>query len=325
MLDVHVKSVCLFLMGILAFGGYACDQGTVRDAAFYKPRENLRLCIFGPAGDPRTAGIQQQMSTWLAGPGRGLNIVLETADSDRPDMVWSEYGVPGPPPRLPATALIGSSAPAGKPFVVKAWEPAPAPDELQPFLDSPACARIRDALARRWAVVLHIPGNTTGVTEVLEDVRARWMAEQAPGIEVVTLDRGDPRERLLCAFAGVPKDGSDWAGIVFGKGKLLAPPVTGARIGEGSLNRLLATLAAQCTCLHESMRLGTDLPMVWDETIGPKALALSTAVENPKLAENVEASRGGLRIGWAALCGILLAGGVALAGYMFSDQRKGLP
>lgn len=253
-----------------------CERGTVRDAAFMKARDLHRLCVFARSADEEGARIQATLESWLQGPGAGLNMRVERIDTTNPGVNWAAYGIPSAPPRLPAVALVGERAPSGNPFVITAWEPAPSVAELDVLAKSETAARIRDALSASWAVVLHVPGNTPGVSGVLERVQARWAKEQAPGLSVVRLSGTDAGEPVLRAFIGVPKDGSDWMGVVFGKAKLLAPPLVGTRIGETSLNGLLESLAVQCTCLHESVQLGLDLPMIWDESVTKMALALST-------------------------------------------------
>lgn len=275
-----------------AFDVPACERGTVRDAAFAKPRDVHRMCVFTSDADEEGAQIQESLESWLQGPGNGLNVRIERVNANSPSIDWTVYGIPSAPPRLPAVALIGESVPSGKPFVVTAWEPAPALEELDALAASVACTQICDALGKYWAVILHAPGNTPGVHDALERVQERWAKEQAPGLAVVILSGDSPAERVLRAFVGVPKDGSDWVGVVFGKGKLLAPPLVGARIGNESLNGLLESLAVQCTCLHESVRLGLDLPMKWDETITQAALALSAG--NPSIATSSRIATAGL-------------------------------
>lgn len=309
--------LAVFAARLCADPASACESGTVRDAAFSKPRENLRLCVFGSGKDP-AAAIAGRLSDWLAGPGAALNLVVEAVDADKADINWAAYAVPSAPPHLPATALIGTSAPAAKPFIVKAWEPAPSAEELQRLADSRAAARIREALGRSWAVLLHVPGDTPGVGEALKAVCARWAEAQAPGLSVVTLNRDDPEARLLCAFAGLPRDRADWIGVVFGKGKLLAPPVRGAEIGAESLNRLLEELAVPCTCLQESTRFGADLPMAWDESVTQAALALSV----PQAANNAPVGTRLTRFLPLALGAILVAAGAGAAAYLPARRRQ---
>lgn len=277
---------------LAAVSAWACDSGTVRDAAFNGRRDTHRLCVFGSRDDPEARAIAQRLDAWLDALDPPFNARLERVFADDPAVDWSDYGLPSQPTRLPAVALIGAAIPTGRPFVITAWEPAPDEVELDALLRSPARAAIQAALATHWAVLLYAPGKPSSADAVIEAACETWAAKQPPGLAVVRLARDAPEERLLCAFAGIAEQGPDWLTVVFGKGTLLAPPLTGARITQEDLNRLLEGLAAPCTCLQQSVRLGLDLPMCWDEATTRSALALSTppAGDAPMAATSLPAA-----------------------------------
>ncbi|HNR32826.1 MAG TPA: hypothetical protein PKI11_18185 [Candidatus Hydrogenedentes bacterium] len=294
---------------------WACDSGTVRDAAFSRQRDVHRLCVFAAHGDPDGDAIAERLDTWLTARGDAHNLRIERVFPDDPEVTWSDYGIPSRPPRLPATALIGESVPSGNPFVIGGWEPAP--EDFDGLLDSPARETIKAALATHWAVLLHAPelsnqSDTSDTSEseaIIGAACATWAEKQPPGLAVVRLQRDDPRERIVCALARIPPQGPDWLGVVFGKGTLLAPPLTGDDISEDSLNRLLETLATPCTCLHQSVRFGLDLPMLWDDTITERALAMSTPVTPvTPLVEDVLGAPPHIKTAFGRMTGLLALG-----------------
>ncbi|MCX5758710.1 MAG: hypothetical protein NTU83_09440, partial [Candidatus Hydrogenedentes bacterium] len=98
---------------------------------------------------------------------------------------------------------------------------------------------------------------------------------QSPGVTLVTLDRNDPRERTLRVFAGLDKDMPDWLGIVFGKGKLLLPPLLGAQLTEDGINEQLKRLAVQCTCMEDATVHSVSVPMRWDAALDKRIPAFT--------------------------------------------------
>lgn len=265
----------------IAFGPiaacYACDSGTVRDAAFHTKRDIHRLCVIAYKGDAAGQGTYEKLDAWLTGAGKDLNAVVTRVDANETDMDWSALGMPSAPPSLPVVALIGEFPSPKRPFVIDHWEPMPTVEDLNTLLESPARKAIQEALLKSWAVVAYSPGKdgeSDDTKSTFDVVGKKWAEEQSPGISVVRFDRSDPAERTLCAFAGIRNDGRDWLGIVFGKGKLLAPPLRGEDVTEANLNELLQNLAAQCTCLQQSNTVGLDIPMVWNDAMTSKVIAL---------------------------------------------------
>jgi hypothetical protein len=170
-------------------------------------------------------------------------------------------------------ALIGEFPSPRRAFVVDHWEPGPSDADLSVLKSSPAREALKAALANRWAAILYAPGAgqaPAAVEAAFQAIEKKWAQDQPPGVSVVRFDRADPQERLLCTFAGIEPSGSDWAGVVFGRGKLMAPPLQDGEITEGNLTQLLQRLAVLCTCLQQSITLGLDIPMTWEPALDAK-------------------------------------------------------
>jgi hypothetical protein len=254
----------------------ACDSGTVRDAAFHAKRDVHRLCLFSRADDPAAQAEFQRLERWAERQGPTLNLALERVNADDPAVVWGDYGIPSPPPELPVTALVGRFAAMRRTFVIDHWQPAPSDADLENLMTSPAREALKKAIAEKWAVILHCPAaqDAVDLQPVFDAVAAKWEKEQSPGVTVVRLDRSSPQERVTLAFAGIEPGGPDWAGVVFGRGKLLAPPLLGEEISESGLNELIASLAVQCTCLQDALTIGLDMPLVWEPELDAKFASL---------------------------------------------------
>ncbi|MFV2068114.1 MAG: hypothetical protein ACC645_14160, partial [Pirellulales bacterium] len=85
----------------------ACDDVTVRDAAFQAPRDMHRLCVMHRHDDPAAEERVAALRDWLAASAAGLNIEVVSVDVDAPDVEWSEYAIPSAPPDLPVVVLAG--------------------------------------------------------------------------------------------------------------------------------------------------------------------------------------------------------------------------
>jgi hypothetical protein len=108
-------------------------------------------------------------------------------------------------------------------------------------------------------------------------------------VSVVRVDRTDARERLLLSFTNTTHDGPDWVGFAFGKGKFMTP-LEGDEITAAELNRLLETLAADCTCSQSPSRLGVDVLMEWDAAVDETVVFLESGRKSADAAALIAAS-----------------------------------
>ena len=274
-------TIALLLAGWLAAAAaWACNTGTVRDAAFLNRRDVHRLCVMANRDDAGADATFERLSNWIEKDGAGLNLEVERVIADDEAVFWENYGLPSAPPSVPVVALIGVFRAVRRTFVIDHWEPAPTDEDLAAILHSPARADAKKTLVDDWAVLLFAPGEDADAAahaDAVEAIEKKWDAEHPPGITVVYVDRADPDERILCSFAGIQAGGPDWAGVLFGRGRLMAPPLIGEDISEGSLDELLRGLTMPCTCLQEATALGLDVPMTWEPELDAKFAAMEAA------------------------------------------------
>lgn len=281
----HVKPLLLTLLALCAFDNCvtACDI-MVRDMAFRMPRDVHRLCVMAESGDPAADEIADQVADWLDREAPDLNLEVVRVAADDPEVRWSDFGIPSAPPVLPVTVLIGTNRETGLNFVIQHWEPAPSDDELSALADSPLREKLQQELGRQLAVVLYAPCATCDddhVPAMLGLLQREWQNVQGSelGVGVIEVDRTDPAERLLLSFAGLPPDGPDWVGVVFGRGKLMNPPLVGDEITPAALNGLLDDVLADCSCSKPLPSMGVDLPMAWAPELDDQVVALGTPVD----------------------------------------------
>ncbi len=284
-----MTAVLLLMTGVSASVAVACENA-VRDAAFRGPRDTHRLCLITASDDEPAQREKLRLEKWLQNSGAGLNLELVHLHADDPDLQWEEYGIPSAPPVLPVVALIGKNYGTGETFLINHWEPAPTDDELQALADSPVRRQLQKVLGPALAVILHVPGEQSKpekMKRIFESVKADWLAKELPAIEVVTLDRNDPREQTLVSFMGLPPDGPDVAAVVFGRGKLMSPPLQGMEISQKQLNQLVDQIYQDCNCSKPLTSLGVDVPLVWNEELAKSFVPVSepsTKPEDPRLA-----------------------------------------
>ena len=255
----------IVLLSALAPPLEACEI-LVRDAAFRTPRDTHRLCLMATSGDPDAAEIEKNLATWLAGSGKELNLTLERVDVDDPSVAWHSYGIPSAPPSVPVVVLVGTNQGAGVRFVVDHWEPGPTSADLQALANSPIREALPAELAQNLAVLLYAPrldADDQAVGEVLQETVATWSERETLGVTVLRLNRDDPAERLLLSFAGVGPGSPDWVGIVFGRGKLMSPPLVGEDITTERLDEMLKQLTLECACSKPLPSMGVDVPLAW--------------------------------------------------------------
>jgi len=278
---ISLIALSLLLSGLYAATASACGSGTVRDAAFQEKRDIHRLCLFTKPDEPDAAETAKRLEHWIDTKGKAINVKFEQVNVDDETIQWNDYGIPSAPPTLPAVALVGVFPSPRRPFVIDHWTPPLTDGDLDILATSPAREAITDHIVDSWAVLLYSPQpknweEKNPVESILDAVVKHWAEEQPPGLAMVRFDRSDPRERILCAFIGGlgPSD-PNWVGVVFGRGKLMAPPLRGDDITENNLNQLLTALTVPCTCLQESLTLGLDIPMKWDETLDAQITSIA--------------------------------------------------
>ncbi|HOZ49665.1 MAG TPA: hypothetical protein PLO37_22315 [Candidatus Hydrogenedentes bacterium] len=270
---------CVVLMVCAAAEARACEDGSIRMAAFAEDRDVHRLCVIADAADPQGETVSTRLCAELTSLASELNITVERVPADDPAFEWQALALPSAPPERPVTVLVGWDGVGRRPFVIDHWTPAPTPEELGAIIASPVRDALREAVPTHWAALLYAPAVPPAggqARPLIEGIAKRWTEENPPGLRVVEMDRSDPRERLLCAFIGLDPEGPDWAGIVYGKGKLMAPPFEGESITEENLNALVAKLLEPCTCLQAGTRLGVDIPLRWAKAHDKAVVALGT-------------------------------------------------
>ncbi|MEZ6052195.1 MAG: hypothetical protein R3C02_12510 [Planctomycetaceae bacterium] len=244
----------------------ACDE-IVRDAAMRAPRDVHRLCIFATTEDPVGNALAEDLNDWLEGPAHDLNLKLVLVDTDDPSVDWDEYGIPSAPPVVPVVALIGKNNATGDSFVINHWEPGPSDEQRDGLLTSPVREQIRQQVVDHLAVVLFSPSlDSDGIARAtVDEAVENWSGSERLGFSIIELDRTDPQEELLVSFAGIRPDDPDWVGVVFGRGKLMSPPLRGSAITQATMADLFEQAALDCSCSKPIHTLGVDLPLVWGD------------------------------------------------------------
>ena len=283
---IYRKCVVFMLAGMLAvslipISVWACNTGTVRDDAFTARRDQYRLCYFAKAGEVQDSDLAA-MNQWISSQEERFNLSLEVVDVEQPDMLWERYGLPQAPEEMPATLLIGSTGISPRAFVLKEWQGIIGIDPVEAFLASPALDKAKETLVESWGVLLYSPalaGTDTGTRTLLEGFVETWSAEHPPGITLLEFDRSTVEEEMLAALIG-PRDEQAWTAMLFGRCKLLAPPLLGEDITQDGLEQVLSQLTAPCTCVEQSKDMGLDLPVYWDKALDERFIALEEQAQS---------------------------------------------
>ena len=325
--------VLILLAGTFAWNVWACNSGTVRDAAFSGRRDEHRLCYFFAEGEPAAEETYLRIEAWFRANGDRLNVHPEQVNTSDPEVRWSDYGMTGPPPQLPVTALVGSSMLFRHPFVIDHWEPAPSNEELDQLFHAPSMEKAKERLVDIWGVVLYAVQDTAQAQAGawIEAAVKEWGDSHEPGLAFLRVDPEDPGERLFTALAELGPEAPECAAVVFGRGRLMAPLLRGEELTKENLYRLLDQLTVPCTCLADSTVMGLDLPVRWEEALDIRFAALEAASgysETP-FEEQVQAMVDQVddrhpRILAALLLPLALAGAAALAsiGWLIYKNRR---
>jgi hypothetical protein len=257
---------------------HACDF-LVRDAAFRSERDVHRLCLMAAANDRAAEQIANDISTWLAKDAVDLNVELERVDVNDPAVDWSRYGIPSAPPSTPVVALVGTNHETGRSFVIDHWQPSPTSDDLQLLTHSPIRSRLQEELGRNLAVLLYAPCSNcdnAAVAAMLQHSADQWRETAELGVCLVEIDRADPAEQLLLRFAGIRPEGPNWVGVVFGRGKLMNPPLVGEEVTQERVEELVNQVLVECACSKPLPSMGVDLPLLWPDDLDDTVVELST-------------------------------------------------
>ncbi len=248
-----------------------------------------RLCFMGDWSDPQEGNPAGKFTEWLASGGKDLNVEIELVDVGDPKLRWSDYGIPSAPPSLPVAVFVGRGH-GGEGFVIDHWDPEPNEEDLKLLENSPVRQQLQQQLGKKLAVLLYSAAfDTDGqdLEQLLHRVVEKWSRRNELGISLIQLDRTDPRERTLLSFAGIGQAGPAWVGVVFGRGKLMAPPLVGEEITEGRINELINQLIQDCACSKPLPSMGVDLPLAWNDQLSDAVVALPSLVENSQETQAV--------------------------------------
>lgn len=270
-----VQRLLIFLPYLLPLASFACEDATVRSAAFHDQRDLHRLTLMAPAGDPKAEAIDRRLAEWAKGASGEFNVEYRRTDPNNPNIPWNEYGIPSAPPSFPVVVLSGTSRTERRFFLIDHWEPAPSEEDLRLLVDSPARDRLREELGKRIAVLLYVPGSgpTAGQAEPKLQKVVESHADKPLGVSILRVERNDPNERILISFTGTEPRAEDWVAVVFGPGRLMNPFV-GEAISSVALNEQIDQVVENCTCLRPVSTYGVDLPMRWSEALSLAALSL---------------------------------------------------
>jgi hypothetical protein len=235
--------------------------------------------------------IHERLNRWLDQTDGEFNLRIVRVDADDPETDWRSLGIPSAPPSLPVTVLIGRNNGIGESFIVEHWEPAPSDQQLAAIVDSPVRRQLAGELATNVAVLVFAPSDPAGessVTSRMEAMVQAGIADERIGMSMITIDRYDPAERLLCRFMGIRPDSPDTLCVAFGRGKLMSPPLVGEQINAESIDTLVTTIRQACSCSKPLATMGVDMPLVWSDAIDSTVILMDDELELSELDAEVQ-------------------------------------
>ncbi len=274
-----------FVMAValgVAGSAFACAETTVRLAGLQAPRDVHTLCVVSNDGEDEA----NRLAGWFEKNAPDLNLTVTHVSPEDTDVRWEDYALPSAPPDTPVTFLVGRHTEGRRSFIIDHWEPGLTEADLEALASSPAREAIKADAIDSTAVLLYSPKDRKA-EPVLNALVEEYETADAP-VTLVEFDRADPKERMLVAFTGLRDDDPDWVGVVFARGKLMAPPLVGEYITQGNLNQHLESLEAPCTCLESPAALGVDIPLTWDATLDALAAPLALLEYSEGVFEEVE-------------------------------------
>jgi hypothetical protein len=269
----------------------ACEI-RVRDSAFRTARDTHRLCVIADSNDAAGDETYERLSSWLDHSDDTMNLEVVRVDADDPETNWRTIGIPSAPPTLPVTVLVGRNNGAGENFVIDHWEPQPTDEDLAAILDSPLRRQLAELLASSIAVLIFAPGDPNSgqpnISESLDAIVATGIADERIGLSMLTIDRTDPKEQLLCRFMGLRAGSPDTLCVAFGRGKLMTPPLQGDAITADNINQLVFQIRQACSCSQPLPTMGVDLPLTWSDAIDSSVVLMDQELDLSQLESEVE-------------------------------------
>lgn len=286
----------LFVTAVVAIAltvttAIACEI-RVRDSAFRTVRDRHRLCVIADSNDTAADGTYERLTRWLDQTDDTMNLEIVRIDADDPETNWRAVGIPSAPPGLPVTVLVGRNNGTGDHFVIDHWEPQPSDEELAGILDSPSRRQLAELLAVSIAVLIFAPGDADSsqpdLAESLNEIVTAGVADERIGLSMLTIDRNDPQEQLLCRFMGLRPGGPDTLCVAFGRGKLMTPPLQADAITADNINQLVYQIRQACSCSKPLPTMGVDLPLAWTDAVDSSVVLMDQELELSQLQSEVE-------------------------------------
>lgn len=268
----------------------ACEI-RVRDSAFRMARDQHRFCVIADSDDESVVEIVARLQQRLDSIGDAINLEVLRVDADDPQTDWRSIGIPSRPPQLPVTVLVGRDNGIAESFVIDHWEPAPSDEQLTSLIDSPKRNELAEKLARHLAVLVVVPqdpGASSAIAGRIRSIVDRGVEGERIGLEMITIDRDDPAETLLCRFMGIRPGSPDTVCVAFGRGKLMTPPLTADQIDSENIHALLSQILQACSCSKPLQTMGVDLPLIWSDTIDSTVVLMDEELELSELDTEVQ-------------------------------------
>ncbi len=105
---------------------------------------------------------------------------------------------------------------------------------------------------------------------------------------MITLDRHDPAEHLLCRFMGLRADSPDTLCVAFGRGKLMSPPLVGDEINSENIHGLVTRIRQACSCSMPLPTIGVDIPLVWSDAVDSTVILMDQELDLSQLDVEVQ-------------------------------------
>lgn len=260
---------------------------TVRDVGFVDlgdARYKLHVFVSGEESPAAEATLQRLCKAQLL----DVNTEVEFVDPDAEDQVPAhrflrELQIQ----EFPAMVLVHPEGQTMKLGFEGAFDEV-ATLVVESVASSPLRNRIRDAVLRRYAVVLLVEG-----PDAAENRRAEQATRQAfkiieRGFDAMPKAVGDlpclmivkaedrNRERVLIWSLGIePEPENASVAVLFGRGRRIGPVLDGSDISKDAVLAILATAGESCECdLNRSWMRGPRVPLRWDDEVKQQATKL---------------------------------------------------